>query len=565
MNFTKRVAVLMLVFMIATFTLPIRAVAQPEFTFPAGESLKGMKTNPEIVAAMQLPVDILKSMPTAQLVKTCLDYPLYPDIVFYDSLRKGMDALIAQFNGLRELMNRQDAGVELLKVYCATYPRDFDASLPADRIGAFTMKIGFLELLLGQEPVLKTLDLKQCAVLLEESLRKLETKLNYPDIYGRISIDATVMAGFRLMTSEKTGELMRQLDEAARLLELYRQVVGSEPLAGQILTPCGNPVPGTVTEGMAALTGYEKSFIQSYIPISYPSATIVGDADPAYNCHGYAWHMSRDSVYGPWIEKASIQTSQPKDYYVTDGSYKTGGTTVVVSYTVDHSAIPEGTSVLNGMNAPKDSGYYISKWGTGYLMRHLPTDVPSGYGTPQGYYSIAPAHTVNIVGPTSMTSGQTSTFTSTVLNGCNATPTYQWAYRIGTGSYINLGTSSSQAFTMGTQDVTLRLAVQKGAKLVYDYHTVIYAVAPLTVSISGPKYLSSGQTSQFTAVITGGSGAVTSVSWYARWAVGFVNSHSITQMVTMGTHDIWLRVTVVKGVETVTALKTVYYSEYSPE
>ena len=565
MNFAKRVAVLMFVFMIATFTLAIQAVPQSEFNFPAGESLKGMKTNPGIVAAMQIPVDMLKSMPTAQLVKTCLDYPLHPDIVFYDSLQKGMDALIAQFNGLRELMNRQDAGVELLKVYCTTYPQDFDASLPADRIGAFTMRINFLELLLGQEPVLKTLDPKQCAVLLEESVRKLETKLNYPDIYGQISIDAAVMAGFRLLEREKSRGLDQDFGPGARLQELYEQIVGSEPLSSGIYTPCGTEVPGTITAGIAALTGYEKSFIQSYIPISYPSATIVGDADPAYNCHGYGWHMSRESVYGPWSEKVSIQTSQPKNYYVTDGSYKTGGTTVVISYTIDHSAIPEGTTVVYDMATPKDSGYYISKWGTGYLMRHLPTDVPAGYGTPQGYYSIAPDHTVTIVGPTSMTSGQTSTFTSTVLNGCNATPTYRWAYRIGTGSYINLGTSSSQSFTMGTQDVTLRLAVQKGAKLVYDYHTVTYAVAPLSVSISGPTYMSSGQTSQFTAVITGGSGTVTSVSWWAKWAIGFVNSYSINQSITMGTHDIWLRVTVVKGVETVTALKTVYYSEYSPE
>lgn len=565
MNLKKRVAVLMFVFMLATLTLTVRAVPQSEFSFPTGEALKGLKTNPGIVASMQIPVDILKSMPTSELVKTCLDYPLYPDIVFYDSLQKGMDALIAQFNGLRELMNRQDAGVELLKVYCTTYPQDFDASLPADRIGAFTMKISFLELLLGQEPVLKTLDLKQCVVLLEESVRKLETKLNYPDIYGQNSIDATVMAGFRLMAEEKTRELMQASDSSARLQELYQQVVGTEPLSSGIYTPCGTEVPGTITAGIAALTGYEKSFIQSYIPISYPSATIVGDADPAYNCHGYGWHMSRESIYGPWTAKVSIQTSQPKNYYVTDGSYKTGGTTVVVSYTIDHSAIPEGTSVQYDMVAPKDSGYYISKWGTGYLMRHMPTDVPSGYGTPQGYYSIAPDHTVTIVGPTSMTSGQTSTFTSTVLNGCNATPTYQWAYRIGTGSYVNLGTSSSQSITMGTQDVTLRLAVQKGAKLVYDYHTVTYAVAPLTVTISGPAYMSSGQSAQFTAVITGGSGTVTSVSWWAKWAVGFVNSYSINQMITMGTHDIYLRVTVVKGGQTVTALGGVNYSEYSQE
>lgn len=557
MNSVKRIAVLMSLFVI--FTLTIRAVPASEFRFPTGESLKAMKKNAEIVAAMQIPVDILKRMPTSDLVKTCLDYPLFPDIVFYDSPQKGMDALIAQFNGLEELMKRKNAGAELLRVYCTTDPQGFDVSLSSDRLGAFTMRINYLELLLAQEPVLKTLDREQRDALVGESVRKLESKLNFPDIYGQFSIDATAMAGFRLMEEEKDGESNRKFGPGSRLKELYEQIMISKPRSGDILTPCGTVVPGTIAGGTAALSVHEMSFIQSYIPISYPTASVVGDADPDYNCHSYAWDMSQYSVYGPWPEKVSIQTSQPKDYYVVDGSYTTGGTTAVISYTIDHSAIPEGASLPYGMNAALGSGYYISKWGSGYLMRHLPEDVPSGYGTPQGYFSIAPPHTVSIVGVTSLTPGQTYTFTSLVRNGCNAVPGYQWAYSVG-GSYINLGTSSSQSFTMGSQDVTLRLAVQKGTNLVYDYHTVTVDSA-LSVSISGLTYMAEGQDFPFTAVITGGSGSVTSISWWSKFAEEFVDCHSVTQIVIMGTRNILLRVTVVKGDETVYAYKTVFYSE----
>jgi hypothetical protein len=562
MNITKRVAILMSLFVI--FTLTVRGVPDREFSFPAVESLKAMKTNAEIVAVMQVPADVLNRMPTSVLVKTCLDYPLHPDIVFYDSLQKGMDAQVAQFNGLQELMTRKDAGEELLKVYCATYPEDFDASLPPERVGAFTMKINYLELLLGQEPILETLNAEQRVELVEESVRKLETKLNYPDIYGQIGLDSTVMAGFRLMEDEKNVELKQDFGSGSRLKEIYDQFTVSVPLTGVIRTPCGKEVPGTITGGTTALTRYEKSFVQSYLPIYYPTATIVGDADPAYNCHGYAWHMSRESIYGPWYEKVTIQTTQPKDYYVNDGSYNIGGTTDVISYTDDHSAIPEGASVLYGLETSQESQYYISKWGSGYLMRHLPTDVPSGYGKPEGYFSVAPPHTVAIIGLTSMTSGQTYTFTSSVRNGCDAIPTYQWAYRVGTGSYINLGTSSSQSFTMGTQDVTLRLAVQKGAKLVYDYHTITFD-SVLTVTISGPTYLSQGQSGRYTAVITGGTGTISSISWWTKFAVGFVDSHSVNQTITMGTRNIYSRVTVVKGGQTVTAIKTIRYTKYSPE
>lgn len=559
MILSKKVVILLSLFVV--FSLSIQAGPAPGFQFPSGETLQAKKTNPEIVEALQIPEDILRQMPTAILVQTCLEYPLFADLVLYDTPQKGMDALIAQFNGLQELMKRKDAGLELLKIYCTTYPQDFDASLPSEQIGRFTLKINFLELLLGQPSILEKLTAEQRLALIDESARKLETKLNYPDIYGQISIDATVMAGFRMMSENDMGLLNRETSPLERLKEIYDQVVFSQPQSTQILTPCGTQVPGTITSGSNALTFHEQSFIQSYIPVSYPTATIVGSSDSAYNCHGYAWHMSRESIYGPWSEKVSIQTNQPKNYYVSDGSYKTGGTTIVISYSIDHSAIPEGTVPSGGMSAVNGSQYYISKWGSGYLMRHLPTDVPSGYGSPQGYYSIAPPHTVNISGPTLMTQGEQYTFTAMVNGGCSASPTYQWSYRIGSGSYINLGTGSTQSFTMGTDTVTLRLAVQKGTKLVYDYHTITYDSA-LSVTISGLSYLGQGQTWQYTAVVTGGTGTVSSVSWWAKFAVGFSDSHAISQSITMGTRNILLRVTVVKGGQSVTAFKTIYYTDF---
>lgn len=563
MNLTKRVAMVTSLFvsLLAFMCLTIQADALQGFQFPTSETLKTKKTNGEIVAALQIPEDILKQMPTATLVKTCLNYPLVPDFVLYNTSQKGIDALIAQFNGLQELMKRKDAGTELLKIYCTTYPQDFDASLPSARIGGFTMKISFLELLLGQEVILEKLTDEQRLELIDLSLRKLETKSNYPDIYGQISIDATAMAGFRMMGEDDYGMLNRESGPLEKLKEIYEQIVISQPRSTQIVTPCGTVVPGTVSSGTSAMTFHERSFVQSYIPVSYPTATIVGSSDSAYNCHGYAWHMSRESIYGPWSEKVSIQTNQPKNYYVTDGSYKTGGTTVAVSYSIDHSAIPEGTVPSGGMSAVNGSQYYISKWGSGYLMRHLPTDVPSGYGSPQGYYSIAPPHTVSINGPTLMEQGEQYTFTSLVNGGCTASPTYQWAYRIGSGSYVNLGTSSTQSFTMGTANVTLRLRVQKGTKVVYDYHTITYD-SELSVSISGLSYLGQGQTWQYSAVITGGTGTVSSVSWWAKFAVGFSDSHAIDQNITMGTRNIFLRVTVVKGGQTVSATKTIYYTDY---
>ena len=71
----------------------------------------------EMVDACQIPEDVLKTMSTDALIETVLNYPLLDDIYAYDTFQEGFDAVSEHFNGLLELLNRGDAGSELLAKY----------------------------------------------------------------------------------------------------------------------------------------------------------------------------------------------------------------------------------------------------------------------------------------------------------------------------------------------------------------------------------------------------------------------------------------------------------------
>ena len=56
----------------------------------------------------QLPEECVKAMTTEQLFDTVLKYPLLIDILFYDDVISGISEVAKQFNGLDELLKRED-------------------------------------------------------------------------------------------------------------------------------------------------------------------------------------------------------------------------------------------------------------------------------------------------------------------------------------------------------------------------------------------------------------------------------------------------------------------------
>lgn len=92
-----------------------------EYTGYRYPSLPGMTTwaygnHADMVKACRIPDEVLSGMSTENLVQTVLFYPLFLDVLAYDSMDMGYNAIKQSFNGLSELCKRTDRNEALLAV-----------------------------------------------------------------------------------------------------------------------------------------------------------------------------------------------------------------------------------------------------------------------------------------------------------------------------------------------------------------------------------------------------------------------------------------------------------------
>lgn len=134
----------------------------------------------EMLDACQIPEDVLKTMPTDELVATCVSHPLHSIYFAYNNELDGANVVFNNFNGFQELKNRADAPEKLLNLY-----RDVNfapQAMPARyrRLSDFT-NLGFVELYLAskQLPALYVGD--NLAKLEKISNSVLEKKLKDPN------------------------------------------------------------------------------------------------------------------------------------------------------------------------------------------------------------------------------------------------------------------------------------------------------------------------------------------------------------------------------------------------
>lgn len=160
-----------------------------------------------------------------------------------------------------------------------------------------------------------------------------------------------------------------------------------------VYTPQSSSIEGIVYYPLSS-TQYDDAM--DYIN-SIPDIEIVGYPTSTYNCHSYAWNISRNpNAEVVWISENDRNYNPNLQKYWTDGSYievSGSSTAEIIHYTEDHSAEKHSSSL------------YKSKWGANCLVIHAPNNVPSIYGTSGDYYS-----SIKIDGPTVLCRNTTGTF-----------------------------------------------------------------------------------------------------------------------------------------------------------
>ncbi len=293
------------------------------------------------VSACQIPESTLQEMSTDDLIQSVLNYPFLIDMYAYDSLQQGFNVVKEGFNGLQELLKRNDAGVRLINKYNNTRVIDNVTKVNHNRF----LDLSNLEIILSQDEIKNKLSKKDNEKLEKAFENKYLEKDEYPNIYN-----ATKSTAYRVK-AEKESSLTNVNIQSSTY----------------VYTPKGSSV--SVIISSETLTDSEKSSLDAQMQSSYPGIIVMRTATSKYNCHSYAWYStSTSNTY--WMNDPSL--------YMSDGSYtkRTSGYSIGDKIYYPLSGY-EHSGVVTEKNPNSTTYPYItSKWGMCGLMRHAANNCP---------------------------------------------------------------------------------------------------------------------------------------------------------------------------------------------
>lgn len=147
---------------------------------PGTEQWKKLANSAEKIKACQIPPSILTKLTTEELVNTCLRYPLLQNIYAFNNIQRGVDKLIDDFNGMRELLKRKDGYKAVLDVYSIKVD---NSSLLQEKTatiqkGNYILSLSTLEMILGTVEMRTNPEIDIQKNAMKELLKAYELKIN---------------------------------------------------------------------------------------------------------------------------------------------------------------------------------------------------------------------------------------------------------------------------------------------------------------------------------------------------------------------------------------------------
>jgi hypothetical protein len=190
---TMKYLIYLFCYLFASFYLHSQSINQT-YVYPLKPGMEGwesLKSGEEKISILRIPDSILLALTTNALVQTCLNYPLLFELLFANDLPTGLRAVINNFNGLNELVNRKDAGNELLQVYNSYGLNELNQKIEDHDKVLYCFDITYLELLLSHPKILHTLSKEDRKVVLKSALVKYEIKKINQIYFGDLGLTST--------------------------------------------------------------------------------------------------------------------------------------------------------------------------------------------------------------------------------------------------------------------------------------------------------------------------------------------------------------------------------------
>ncbi len=354
---------------------------------------KDYKTHDEMLAVCTIPKELLAEMSTDNLVELVLDYPLLCDLLAYNTLQQGLEAVKQQYNGLEELLSREDAADMLLAKYQETeilassslpiklmtkFKNDGDISAVLAEIqksDTLYKKIRneskelldtiFLEMMLVQDEIVNDFSAEELNILNMEALHKYKEKSN-SDMYR--GLEDTY---FEEMENNGNEKMLGDIN----IIKINNSDINNEisilSSTTYVYTPNGTSVLVFIND----FYGYSVQVLTTNNFVAqYPQADLVVAATNMYNCHSYAWYSQNQyATSGYWMNYP--------DAYINDGSYyRVGGGLSPTAQNQKAVWMSSGQYIHSGIVYEVYNRTITSKWGNGPLFRHASTYSPYSGG-----------------------------------------------------------------------------------------------------------------------------------------------------------------------------------------
>ena len=187
------------------------------------QETKVRKTWKEINLAEQIPEASLSTMPTEELIKAYLNsrFPRY--LIWHNDIETAFRYAYNDFNGLRELLKREDAAQKLIEFYQKMDTGAYDLNWEPVKKGAFTFSFVFIEVLLAHESILNKLTKSEAKTLLAELLKKHELKTLHPQMYSMYNVQFNAYSLARLLESKgKDSGVFQTLSQTPGIVHLLK-------------------------------------------------------------------------------------------------------------------------------------------------------------------------------------------------------------------------------------------------------------------------------------------------------------------------------------------------------
>ena len=180
---------------------------------------------PRRLAALQMSDAVLANISTKGLLETCLTFPYLIDIHFLNDYQRGFNAVVAEFNGFRELLERPDYIEFLIEKY-KNFLVEIEGILNLELIeqGRFSFQHFAVEMMLAQDAVLNNLSTEQEKQLILLSFEHTKMEKTYPDVFGGINSLSTILLYAKIIMND--SDFQFENDDMKQALTLYIQEPG---------------------------------------------------------------------------------------------------------------------------------------------------------------------------------------------------------------------------------------------------------------------------------------------------------------------------------------------------